>query len=238
MGLLDFSSPYAGGLLGNIDPMTGGLLAVDPAAQAKFGRIADALAGGMRNWIETPGRAMQNGITTDQAVNWAAPTALGMVGIPGAPAGAVGSGLTHALRTGDNAAIEAMRIAARERAERGGSTVRVYDTQRQLDAARGLTEADQGAEKAKAGWQTARNSALDDFRAAIAGEREPSAVPREYEPDPFSASPRWPLNTDVYPPRDLTSKHQMSLADLLSKYGLLGGGLLGAGTMNNGQPSQ
>jgi hypothetical protein len=207
-----------GSLAPQIDPLTGAQAPSDQA-QGKFNRTADAIVAALRNMIETPGRAMREGLTTEDAVNWAAPMALGMVGAPGAPAGAVGSGLTRALRTGDNVAIDAMKIAARERAERGGSTVRVYDTQRQLDASRGLTEADQGAEKAKAGWRTARNSALDDFRAAIAGEREPPAVPREYEPDPFSLSPQWPPSTDVYPPRGLTAKDQMRVAASLDNLG-------------------
>jgi hypothetical protein len=64
-------------------------------AQEKFNKIADAVVGGAKNWIETPGRAMREGITTDQAVDWAAPTALGMVAgarLPGgAPEGALGS---------------------------------------------------------------------------------------------------------------------------------------------------
>lgn len=54
---------------------------------SKIDRIGDAVYGGMQNWIETPGRAMDEGITTDRAVGWAAPTALGMIGMgrfPGA----------------------------------------------------------------------------------------------------------------------------------------------------------
>jgi hypothetical protein len=60
-------------------------------AQGKFGRIADLVLGGLRNWVETPGRAMREGITTGQAADWAAPTALSMVGSPIAPSGALGS---------------------------------------------------------------------------------------------------------------------------------------------------
>jgi hypothetical protein len=62
-------------------------------AQEKFNKIADAVAAGAKNAIETPGRAMREGITTDQAVDWAAPTALGMIGMGpiGAERGAVGA---------------------------------------------------------------------------------------------------------------------------------------------------
>jgi hypothetical protein len=33
-------------------------------AQEKFNKIADAVVAGAKNWIETPGRAMREGITT------------------------------------------------------------------------------------------------------------------------------------------------------------------------------
>jgi hypothetical protein len=48
---------------------------------------------GAKNWIEMPGRAMREGITTDQAADWAAPTAMGMIGMGpvGAERGAVGA---------------------------------------------------------------------------------------------------------------------------------------------------
>jgi hypothetical protein len=59
-------------------------------AQAKFNRIADAVIGGLRQWIETPGRAMREGITTEQAADWAAPTAFGMMGV-GAPLAMTGA---------------------------------------------------------------------------------------------------------------------------------------------------
>lgn len=43
--------------------------------------------------VTFPGRAMQQGITTEEAIPWAADTALGMVGTPGTPAGALGSSI-------------------------------------------------------------------------------------------------------------------------------------------------
>jgi hypothetical protein len=82
-------------LAGAYDPLTGMPATLSPHAQGKFNRIADALVGGLRDWIATPGRAMREGITTEQAADWAAPTALGMIGasrFPGAaPAEAVGA---------------------------------------------------------------------------------------------------------------------------------------------------
>lgn len=62
-------------------------------AQEKFNKIADAFVAGAKNTIETPGRAMREGITTDQAVDWAAPMAMGMIGMGpvAAERGAVGA---------------------------------------------------------------------------------------------------------------------------------------------------
>lgn len=64
---------------GAVDPFTG----VDEpseGAQRKFGRVTDAILSGARKTIEKPGRAMREGLTTEDAVNWAAPMALGMMG--------------------------------------------------------------------------------------------------------------------------------------------------------------
>jgi hypothetical protein len=63
-----------------------------PEAQGKFSRIADALMGGLKNTFEFPGNYMASGIDRDAAADWAAPMAMGMVGSPVAPAGALGSG--------------------------------------------------------------------------------------------------------------------------------------------------
>lgn len=78
-----------------IDSYTGAVQPSD-AAQQKFNRIADTLVSGAKNYIEFPGNAMRNGMSTEDAVNWAAPTALGMVGSPGVPGGAIGSSLRAA----------------------------------------------------------------------------------------------------------------------------------------------
>lgn len=84
----------------DIDPMTGVPLEVSPTAVAKAGRIARAVGGGVRDMIEFPGRAMREGMTTGQAVDWAAPVALGMVGTPAVPGGALGSGARFKPFTG------------------------------------------------------------------------------------------------------------------------------------------
>jgi hypothetical protein len=179
------------------------LLAADPsgsptpsaAAQQKFGRIADALVTGARDVVEFPGRSMDDGLTTGQAADWAAPMAMRMVGSPQVPPGAIGSGLTRALRDGDNAAIEAMRIAARERAERGGGTVRVFDTERALDQSRRpLTPWEQKVAEAKAGFKAARSNAVDDVRAA-----GPS--------NPLLADPHW---DPFHQPRSLAELFEMA----------------------------
>jgi hypothetical protein len=67
-----------------VDPLTGVPFENSPAAQAKFGRISDALLAGLRNTIEFPGNYMASGIDPEAAANWAAPMALGMVGAGGA----------------------------------------------------------------------------------------------------------------------------------------------------------
>jgi hypothetical protein len=77
------------------DPLTGAVTQPSDAVQTGFGKVIDGLIAGAKNWATLPGRAYQEGITTDQAVDWAAPTAMGMIGMgrmPGAtPAGALGS---------------------------------------------------------------------------------------------------------------------------------------------------
>lgn len=55
-----------------------------PGDQSKTGRVLGELGAGLRNWFETPGRAMKEGITREDAADWGAGTALGMVGV-GAP---------------------------------------------------------------------------------------------------------------------------------------------------------
>jgi hypothetical protein len=68
------------------DPFNIGATAMsDDPWNTKMGRIASAVGGGLKAMIEAPGRAMQEGITTEQAVNWAAPTSLGMLGLSRIP---------------------------------------------------------------------------------------------------------------------------------------------------------
>ena len=62
-----------------IDPLTGVPFASSPQAQGKFGRIADAIVGGLKNWIETPGRAMRERHTPEDAYGLGAGTAFGML---------------------------------------------------------------------------------------------------------------------------------------------------------------
>lgn len=59
------------------------------AGQEKFSRIVDAISRGLRHWFETPGRAYREGIDREEAADWGAGTALGMIGI-GTPAGMLG----------------------------------------------------------------------------------------------------------------------------------------------------
>ena len=78
------------------DPATGmpyPTTPVDPAMARVAANVGGAIFGGLKSFVETPGRAMQDGITTDQAVNWAAPTAMGMIGMGpiAAERGAVGA---------------------------------------------------------------------------------------------------------------------------------------------------
>jgi hypothetical protein len=68
------------------DPFNIGTTAMsDDPWNTKMGRVARAVGGGLRGMIEAPGRAMQEGITTEQAVDWAAPTAMGMLGLSRIP---------------------------------------------------------------------------------------------------------------------------------------------------------
>src|SRR4051812_2487669 len=110
-----YGKKYAEG--GDVDPLTGAVTPSDEA-QGKFGRIADAVTGGLKNWAEFPmtyarnRAALENqplGPVTEedaakedidrkalrqQGADWGAGTALGMIGVgrlPGAaPQGAVG----------------------------------------------------------------------------------------------------------------------------------------------------
>ena len=77
-----------------IDPLTGVPLAPSSQAQGKFGRIADAIVGGLRNWIETPGRALRGETTPEEAYQWGPATAFGMIAGSKLPGGAAGSGMT------------------------------------------------------------------------------------------------------------------------------------------------
>lgn len=73
----------------DVDPMTGMPVEVPQAHIDKAGRIAKAVGQGLKHWIETPGRAMREGITSEEAADWGAGTAFGMLGV-GTPAGMLG----------------------------------------------------------------------------------------------------------------------------------------------------
>lgn len=74
------------------DLLAGRLGSATDTASGKIGRMASALAGGAQHMIEFPGKAMEEGVTTDQAVDWAAPLAKNLVvlGAPNAMTGAAG----------------------------------------------------------------------------------------------------------------------------------------------------
>lgn len=95
------------------DPLTGAVTNPNEKVQGKFGRIMDALGGGLKSAVEFPGRYMeaqkpeQEGSVTEgdvmrqdashqQAADWSAGTAMSMVGmgrLPGAaPEGSIGIG--------------------------------------------------------------------------------------------------------------------------------------------------
>lgn len=161
---------YADG--GEIDPLTGAV-SPSPYAQEKFGRIADAVGSGLRNWVETPGRAMREGITTEDAVNWAAPTAVGMVGSPGVPIGALGS--SARLSRGALPMDEASRMArARQMGfsvdeplyHGGGSSFRAFDL--------GKAGTASGSRGQAAAFFTPE-SQVADYYSKIASVREPRA---------------------------------------------------------------
>jgi hypothetical protein len=78
-----------------VDPLTGVPFAPSPEAQSKFGRIADAVIGGLRNWVETPGRALRGEATPEDAYQWGPATAFGMIAGSKLPGGAVGSGMAR-----------------------------------------------------------------------------------------------------------------------------------------------
>jgi len=78
-----------------VDPLTGVPFAPSGEAQGKFGRIADAIVGGLRNWVETPGRALRGEMQPEEAYEWGPGTALSMVTGARLPGGAVGSGMAR-----------------------------------------------------------------------------------------------------------------------------------------------
>jgi len=79
----------------DVDPMTGAVMNPTPRAQGKFGRVVEGIGAGLRDWAMLPGRAYKEGLTPEEEVAWAAPTAMGMVGasrLPGgAPPGSLGA---------------------------------------------------------------------------------------------------------------------------------------------------
>jgi hypothetical protein len=86
-GLLDGrASGLLTGSAGGLDPFNIGATEMsNTPMDTRGGWMLSAIAEGLRQWIETPGRAMREGITTEQAVNWAAPTSLGMLGLSRIP---------------------------------------------------------------------------------------------------------------------------------------------------------
>lgn len=186
------------------------------------GRMLSALGSGLRDFIEKPGRAMREGITTEQAVDWAAPTAMGMVGAPGAPGGAVGSGMARMGAGGKwhplNEA-ELHKVLKREKLEKHGSgTVRVFPSQEAIDATRKpLTAWERKVAEARAGIKGDALLAADNFAREVRPHAGPTRLEQVWPDDPLS--PR-ALSSYNPPPRGMTSKEQMSLADLLSTFGI------------------
>ena len=92
-----------------IDPMTG-VAAPSDEAQRRFGKVIEGVVQGLKNWVTFPKRAMDEGVTTDQAASWAAPTALGMVASAGTTASlhalarlTIGAGVHAGQRPGKRA---------------------------------------------------------------------------------------------------------------------------------------
>jgi hypothetical protein len=80
---------------GSLDPLTGAPMEVPEEASGKFGRITDALGQGLLNVLKFPGDYAKGGVLdTEAATQWAAPMALGMLGVgaPNAMTGAAGIG--------------------------------------------------------------------------------------------------------------------------------------------------
>jgi hypothetical protein len=225
-GLLDGRS--AGLLAGSagLDPFNIGAteMSADPMG-TRGGRMLSALAQGLRDWIETPGRAMRDGMTTEQAVGWAAPTAMGMVGAPGAPAGAVGSGMARMGAGGKwNPLNEAelFKVLKRERLERhGGGTHKVYTSEFARDADRPFrTEWNRSVAEARAGIKGDALLAADNFAREVRPHAGPTRLEQLWPDDPIS--PRPMSSYDFSAPRGMTPKEQMSIADLLATFGLAG----------------
>ena len=109
-----------------VDPLTGAPFAPSGEAQGKFGRIADAIVGGLRNWVETPGRAYKEGLSREEAADWGAGTAFGMLGV-GTPAAMLGAKGTVGAAGGKLGGALPMDEASRmARAREQGYTVDTY----------------------------------------------------------------------------------------------------------------
>lgn len=151
-------------------------------AGARPSRIWNALLG------LQPGEALSD---HPEIVDQGAALGLDLVGAPGltggVPLAALGSGAGRMSRNGlvENAAAFKQR-ALEARNEGTGSTVRAYDSQGAIDRAQGGSPAkdsfEREAQKARAGWESAKADAQDDFLRAVYPERYPEVVtPRTNE---------------------------------------------------------